>query len=67
VWPIYLLGFAGAAILLLSALFTIGAVIGSDDEDVGFDISLVALLVWGGLVLLAVGTWVWRRRRTASA
>jgi LPXTG-motif cell wall-anchored protein len=66
VWPIYLLGVAGAAILALSALFTVGAMIGSDDEDVGFDISVLALVVWGGLVLLAVGTWVWRRRRAAS-
>jgi hypothetical protein len=62
VWAIYILGGIALAVLVLSALFTAGAFFGSDDVDVVLDVSPVAVLVWGGLIALAVVTWLWRRR-----
>jgi len=63
VWAIYVLGGVGAAVLALSALFTAGAAFGPSDADVAVDVSALALALWGGLVLLAVVVWLWRRRR----
>jgi membrane protein YdbS with pleckstrin-like domain len=62
VWAIYILGGIAVAVLVLSALFTAGAFFGSDDADVVLDVSPLAVLVWGGLIALAVVTWLWRRR-----
>ena len=61
VWIVYGLGLLAALILIASALFTAGGYFGSDDTAV--DVSPVALVVWGGLVALAVVTWLWRRLR----
>ena len=61
VWVVYGLGLVAALILIASALFTAGGYFGSDDTAV--DVSPVALVVWGGLVALAVVTWLWRRLR----
>ncbi len=61
VWVVYALGVLAALILMASALFTAGGYFGSDETTV--DVSPVALVVWGGLVALAVATWLWRRLR----
>jgi len=60
VWVVYALGILAAIVLAASALFAAGGYFGSDDTVVS--ISPVAVLVWGGLVALAAGTWLWRRR-----
>ena len=59
VWFVYGLGVLAALILIASALFTAGGYFGSDDTAV--DTSPVAIVVWGGLLALAVVTWTWRR------
>ena len=61
VWVVYALGVLAALIFMASALFTAGGYFGSDDTTV--DVSPVALVVWGGLVALAVATWLARRMR----
>jgi hypothetical protein len=63
VWLVYGLGILAAAILAFSVLFTLGAVVLSDDVAVTYDVSALALVLWGGLILLAVVTWVMRRRQ----
>jgi hypothetical protein len=60
VTTLYALGIVGAAVLVFSALFTIGGYLGSDDTAVA--VSMWALLVWGGLVVLAAVTWLLRRK-----
>jgi membrane protein YdbS with pleckstrin-like domain len=60
VWVVYALGILAAAVLLLSALFSAGGYFGSDDTVVS--VSAVALAFWGGLLALAVLTWLWRKR-----
>ena len=59
VWIVYGLGVLAALILIASALFTAGGYFGSDDTTV--DVSPLALVVWGGIVALAVATWLVRR------
>jgi hypothetical protein len=56
---VYVLGVLGALVLISSALFTAGGYFSSD--DIAVDVSLLALVVWGGLVVLAVATWLLRR------
>ena len=63
VWVVYGLGILAAAIFVFSVLFTLGAVLLSDDVGVTYDVSALALVLWGGLILLAVVTWVMRRRQ----
>jgi hypothetical protein len=60
VTTLYALGILSGAVLVFSALFTIGGYFGSDDTAVA--LSLWALLLWGGLVVLAVLTWLLRRK-----
>lgn len=60
VWVVYALGILAAAVMLLSILFSAGGYFGSDDTVVS--VSPIALVVWGGLIVLAVATWLWRRR-----
>ena len=55
----YALGILGALVLIASALFAAGGYFGSDDTVVS--VSPVALVVWGGLVAIAVATWLLRR------
>jgi len=62
VWVVYSLGILAAAIFVFSILFTAGAYFLSDDVDVGFDVSTLAIVLWGGLMALAGGVWVWRRQ-----
>ena len=59
VWIVYGLGLLAALILIASALFTAGGYFGSDDTAV--DVSPLAIVVWGGLLALAVATWLTRR------
>ncbi len=56
----YGLGVFGALVLIASALFTLGGYLSSDDTAVS--ISPVGIIVWGGLVVIAVATWLLRRR-----
>lgn len=63
VWLVYGLGLLAATILVASALFTAGAFLLSDDVPVTVDASVAGILLWGGLLLLAVVTWVLRRRQ----
>ena len=64
VWVVYSLGLLAAAIFAFSILFTAGAYVLSDDVDVTFDVSTPAIVVWGGLMALAGGLWIWRRRKS---
>ena len=63
VWVVYALGILAASILVLSVLFTVGAYLLSDDVPVTTNVSIPAIVLWGGLTLLAGGLWVYRRRR----
>ena len=63
VWVVYALGILAAAIFVFSILFTAGAYLLSEDIEVTFDVSTVAIVLWGGLMALAVGVWIWRRRQ----
>ncbi len=62
VWVVYVLGILAAAIFVFSILFTAGAYFLSD-VDVTFDVSTVAIVLWGGLMALAFGVWMRRRRQ----
>ena len=59
---VYALGILAAGVLLLSALFSAGGYFGSD--DIAVRVSPLALAFWGGLLALAVATWLWRKRGT---
>ena len=63
VWVIYAFGILGAAIILFSVLFTLGAALLARDVPVSYDFSVPATILWGGLLLAAVVTWVVRRRQ----
>jgi hypothetical protein len=63
VWVIYSFGIVAAAIFAFSLLFTLGALLLSDDVGVTYDVSTPAIILWGGLTLAAVVTWVVRRRQ----
>jgi hypothetical protein len=62
VWVVYAAGILGAAIILFSVLFTLGAALLSD-VAVSSNFSVRATVLWGGLLLAAVVTWVIRRRQ----
>jgi hypothetical protein len=63
VWLVYSLGILAAAIFVFSILFTAGAYFLSDDVDVTFNVSTAAIILWGGLMAIAGGLWIWRRRQ----
>jgi hypothetical protein len=63
VWLVYAFGILAAAIFAFSLLFTLGAVVLSDDIGVTYDVSLPAFVLWGGLILAAAVTWFVRRRQ----
>lgn len=63
VWVVYAFGILAAAIFAFSLLFTLGAVLLSEDVGVTYDVSAPAIVIWGGLILAAVVTWVVRRRQ----
>ena len=60
VWVVYGLGILAAAVIILSALFSAGGYFGSEDTVV--EVSPLAVVVWGGLIVIAAATWLWRRR-----
>lgn len=62
VWVIYAFGIFAVAIFALSILFAAGAYFLSDDVPVTFDVSTPGLVLWPGLMAVAGGTWLWRRR-----
>jgi len=63
VWMIYGFGILAAAIVAFSVLFTAGAVFLSNDVPVTYNVSTPATILWGGLILAAVVTWIVRRRQ----
>lgn len=63
VWLVYGLGILAGVIFAFSVLFTLGAVVLSDGVGVSYDVSWLAILLWGGLMAAALATWVKRRRR----
>ena len=63
VWVIYAFGILGGAIILFSVLFTLGAALLARDVPITYDFSAPATILWGGLMLAAVVTWVVRRRQ----
>ena len=63
-WVVYVFGILAAAIFVFSLLFTLGALLLSDDVPVVPTTSRrPAIVLWGGLILAAVATWVVRRRQ----
>jgi hypothetical protein len=63
VWVVYVFGILAAAIFAFSLLFTLGALLLSDDVPVTYDVSAPAIVLWGGLILAAAATWIVRRRQ----
>ena len=63
VWIVYGFGIFAGAIFIFSALFTLGALVLSDDVPVATNISAPAIVLWGGLIVAAVVTWIVRRRQ----
>ena len=64
VWVIYGFGILAGTIFAFSVLFTLGAALLARDVPVSYDFSLPAAILWGGLVLAAVVTFVVRRRQS---
>ena len=63
VWLVYGLGLLAGTVVVFSLLFTFGALALSNDVPVGYDFSWPAAILWGGLALAAVVTWIVRRRQ----
>jgi len=63
VWVVYSFGILAATIFAFSVLFTLGALLLSNDVPVTYDVSAPAVILWGALMLAAVVTWVVRRRQ----
>jgi hypothetical protein len=64
VWVIYGFGILAGAVIAFSLLFTLGARVLAGDVPVGYDFSWPATILWGGLVLAAIVTYVVRRRQS---
>lgn len=62
VWLVYALGILGATIVVASGLFVLGAHLGSEEGTVSTNVSLPALVLWGGLALAALVLRIRRRR-----
>jgi len=63
VWVVYGFGIFAGAIFVFSALFTLGALVLSNDVPVATHVSTPAIVLWGGLIVAAVVTWIVRRRQ----
>ncbi len=63
VWVVYAFGILAAAIFAFSLLFTLGAVVLSDDVGVTYDVSTPAIVLWSALMIAAALTWFARRRQ----
>lgn len=62
-WIVYGFGIFAGAIFAFSALFTLGALVLSNDVPVSTNVSTPAIVLWGGLIVAAVATWMVRRRQ----
>ena len=62
-WIVYGFGIFAGAIFVFSALFTLGALVLSNDVPVSTNVSTPAIVLWGGLIVAAVATWIVRRRQ----
>ena len=64
VWVVYGLGLIAVAVVVLSAALA-GVVYLSSDALVAYEVhvSTPAVLVWGGLIVVAAATWFWRKRQ----
>jgi lipopolysaccharide export LptBFGC system permease protein LptF len=60
-WIVYGAGLVAAAVVTASLLFSAGGYFGSDDTYI--DVSPLAVAFWFGLIAIAAGTWLYRRRR----
>jgi len=63
VWVVYGLGILAGVVVVGSALFTAGAFLATDDASATVTLSARGIVLWGGLIVLAIGTWLVRRRR----
>lgn len=63
VWLVYGLGILAAIIFAFSLLFTLGAAVLSEDVPVTYDVSWLAIVLWGAFVVAALVTWLARRRQ----
>ena len=63
VWLVYSLGILAGVIFVFSLLFTLGALLLSDDVPVGYDVSWLAIVLWGAFMVAALATWFVRRRQ----
>jgi hypothetical protein len=63
VWVIYAFGLMATAVVVFSILFTLGALVLSNDVPVTYDVSAPAIVLWGGLIVAAAVTWFMRRRQ----
>ena len=61
VWVVYGLGILAGTVIAISLLFTLGARALSSDVEVGYDFSWPATILWGGLALAAIVTYVVRK------
>jgi hypothetical protein len=59
---LYFLGAVGAVLLGFLVLLKLAAAYVWDNAP-SFDPSMPAIVVWGGLIALAIGTWIVRSRR----
>ena len=63
VWLVYGLGILAGVIFVFSLLFTLGAAVLSDDVPVTYDISWLAIVLWGAFIVAALATWLVRRKQ----
>jgi hypothetical protein len=63
VWLIYGLGLLAATIFAFAGLFVLGAYIASDEVPFSVGTSTLAIVVWGGFIVLALATLLVRRNR----
>ena len=61
VWVVYALGCLAGVVFALSVLFVAVAAATNGDGGSGVNISVPAFAVWLGLMIAALGTFVWRR------
>jgi membrane-associated PAP2 superfamily phosphatase len=63
VWFVYTLGIVAGIVISFSLLFTTGALFLSNDVAVSYRFSTPAAIVWSAIALLALVTWIARRRQ----
>jgi hypothetical protein len=64
VWIVYALGITAAAIFVVSVVFTLFVVYGTEGGSSFYgDVSVLGIVVWGVPMVAAALLWVWRRYR----